>query len=117
MSLEGYNFFRPLCSPGALRYWKDSRPSSVGGPGQMCWVESEQRWVNCNRVSNTNSAAARTYQPGEMVWFESIQRWVSADLIEAGDYTPGDDSVAETTATQIVFTVEGYDDYVVDFDR
>ena len=41
--LEGYNFFRPLCSEKALPLWKGG-VAKKGSPGQMIWSEEEQKW-------------------------------------------------------------------------
>ena len=109
----GYHIFKGLCSADALPMWKDSRPSTIGGPGQLCWVESEQRWVDCSSLNDTNSAAAKSYQPGEMVWFESIQRWVCADNIESGDYTGFSESIDADPSFTVVIT----DDYLSDINR
>ena len=50
MTLEGYNFFRPLCSPDTLKYHKPG-VASKGGGGQLVWSEEQQKWIDCGSQS------------------------------------------------------------------
>ena len=50
MSLEGYNFFRPLCAPSALKHHNPG-VSSKGERGQLLWSKEEQRWIDCGSQS------------------------------------------------------------------
>ena len=109
----GYNIFKGLCSPESLHRWKDSRPSVIGGPGQLVWVESEQRWVDFYSEVVTNEPVRLPYQPGDMVWFESTQQWVSADLIEPGDYVRFSDSMDDDHGVTLLV----FDDYLSDIQR
>ena len=47
---EGYNFFRPLCAPGALKHHNPG-VGGVGERGQLLWSKEEQRWVDCGSQS------------------------------------------------------------------
>ena len=49
--LEGYNFFKPLCAPEALKYWQDSYPPKKGYWGQLLWSKELGKWVDCGTKS------------------------------------------------------------------